>query len=276
MDLKLAIETIPDLAAVEADLQVIATMSAYIADKSALKDALLEVKTMSKWTPATIKASCNNVMEVLGSVFEKIMTDFNDQTGASVDTISLKPFKARFDEEVNDEQANLKAAAMHVIEMASRVAMGLNIPVPASANPSQQGKPRKSFLKALSSLIVEEVPTKGKKGGKTIETPTAWLLEPILREDADAVQKLALMDQKLTKTGSPDALRAFAKKFGMSDADMAEVIIDVLNDARAQIAQSDSITAAITPQYNLIEKVVTTILSVRDETNATVAYVTGK
>jgi hypothetical protein len=269
MDLKLAVSAIPELKAVEAELLIISTMMAYVTDKTLLKDALQEVKIMSGWSVSSIKESCQAVMEVIASVFQTIMTDFNEETGSDIDSISIKPFKARFDEEI-EEQANLKAAAMYVMEIASRVALALNISVPASAT-TTIGKPRKSFGKAILSLVVEE-----KRSKKASQVDSDWLTEAILREDSDTVQKLALMDKKLTQTGSPDALRQFAAKFKMTDADLAKVILDVLDDARKQVYQSDSITNSVTFDFNAKERKITAVLKVRDDTNATMAFLSGK
>lgn len=274
MDIKYAIETIPDLQAVESDLQVIQTMSGYITESTPLKDAMLEVRTMKKWSVESIKQSCKTVMEVLGSVFQTIMEEFNESTDSDIDQISLKPFKDRYLAELA-EHDNLKEAAKLVMEMASRVAVALNISVPASPAGAPVSKPKKSFGKALLSLVVEEKPVKGKSTKSKVGVPSAWLIEPVLLEDADSVQQLALMDKKLS-SGGVAAIQSFAQKFNKTQADLAAVILDALDDARKQIALSDSVTADVGAAYTAVEKKINTILDVRNGVNATNTYVSGK
>ena len=206
------------------------------------------------------------------------MAEFNDATGSNIDSISLAPFKKRFEREI-DEQENLKAAAKLVMDMASRVAVAMNITVPAST--PTKAKPKLSFTAALKAMrIVEDdsTPSSKKSRGKksaSVEGPTAWLIEPLLKEEAESVQMLALMDQKLTKGGS-EAIKAFATKLDIKDQDLTNQILDALEDARKQMAQSESIIAEVTAYYTLKEKQITVILNVRDGVASTNAYVSGK
>ncbi len=271
MNLAQDLSIIPNLKAVEGELQTIDTMMAYVNDKTPLKDAILEVKTMSGWSQASIKAACGKIMDGLASVFEDVMARFNEETDASVDEIALEPFQECFDEEIK-EQEGLRAASLHVIEMASRVAVALNIPVPAAPVTTGVTKPKKSFGASLKALIIEENP----RGGLTVKTPLSWLTAAILKENDPSVQKLALLDNKLTQTKSADALRTFAARFKMSDADLAEVILDVLDDARKQITQSDAISTNVTADYNEKAATVTAILDVRNAVTAVNSYVSGK
>jgi hypothetical protein len=277
MDINNAIVAMPELKGVEADLQVIETMCGYISEKKPLKETLQEVRIMSGWTPESIKASCKAVMEVVAMVFEREMNSFNEEAGADVDSISLDPFKQRFEDEVNVEQANLKIISARVMEMASRLALALNIPVPAS-NPAPSGvgldKPKKSFVNSILKLVVVE--GSGKKVPISSVSTLGWLTEPILKEESESVQKLILLDNKFEASKSADSVRLFASKFKLTDADLAEVILDVLDDARKQIAQCDQIVAIVTASYVRIEKIITVLLAVRNNTNLAMNYVSGK
>lgn len=271
MDINKAIELIPDLRAVESDLQVIDIVLSYQADKTPIKQTLLEVKTAKKWTKASIEAACKAVIEVIGSVYDTRRSEFNDETESNIDDIALEPFTQRFNEEIK-EQEKLKEAAKFVMEMASRVALALNITVPAS-NTSVPSKPKASFLKSLTSLIVEVKP--GKTGGGSVSIPSAWLIEPVLREDAESVQMLALLDQKLAGGGVP-AIQKFAEKMKLPVTDLAEDVLEALEQSRNQTTQSDGIIAQVTDRYNSEEKVVSTILEVKDGVNNVMGYLSGK
>ena len=273
MNSERALQVIAGLKEVESSLNVVQTMMIYVREKTDLARALLEIKTMSEWSQASVKAACGEVMGVLGTAFEEIMIIFNENTEADVDQISIEPFKARFDEEIR-EQEGLRAAALHVMEMANRVAMALGIPIPAPSSAVVEGKkkPTKKFGKALKNLIFEEVPG----GTPSVKIPVSWLTEAVLRENDPSVQKLALLDDKLTQTKSVDALKAFADRFMMTSADLAEVVLDVVSDARSQIEQSDAISATVANEYNVNANVVMSILEVREETNQVNAYVSGR
>jgi hypothetical protein len=275
MDINNAIVVMPELKAVEADLQVVETMCTYANEKKPLKDALQEVRIMSEWTPETIKASCKSVMQVVAEVFEREMNDFNTETGADVANVSLEPFKARFDDEIA-EQANLKTLSSKVMEMASKLALALNISVPASSTMTS-GTPtqhKKSFLTGVAHLFVED--TDDKKTTTVSDDSPNWLTEPQLDEGSSTVQKFILLNNKFDEAKSADGVRQFAAKFKMNDANLAEVILDVLEEARKQAAQCDAIVANVTNEYGRVEKLITVLLAVRSDTNQSMDYVSGK
>lgn len=278
MDITTAITAVPGLGAVQAELQIVETVCGYAAQKTPLPEALQEVKIMSGDTAATIKAACKNAMDVIGEHFEAVMTSFNDETGANVDAISLEPFKARFDDEINKEHAGLKAISARVVEMSSGLAVALNIPLPAATPASvAPTKPvvKKSIFSALKSLAFEETVSPATAGAGLV-TPPGWLTEAILHEDAAEVQKLILLNNKYNQTKSADALRAFASKFKMNDTDLADLILTVLDEARKQIVLSDAIIANVTASYQKTEKIVTVLLAMRDQIIIANNYVDGK
>lgn len=276
MDINNVISVVPEFKDVEADLQVVETMCGYVAEKKPLAESLQEVKIMSGWTPESIKISCQAVMKIVGTVYDLEMTKFDEETDSDIDVISLEPFKARFDEEIA-EQTNLKAISSRVMEMASALALALNIPVPASqinVNQTASVEPKKSFFKSIKGLVFVDGPKKESQAQST--SVLSWLTEPVLIEGSDSVQKLILLDNKYQASKSADAIRLFASKFKMSDSDLAEVILDVIDDARKQIAQSDAIVVNVSSIYTRVEKLVTVLLTVRNSTNQAMNYVSGK
>jgi hypothetical protein len=276
MDIQLAISIVPEFADVESDLQMIETICGYAAEKKALKEAMQEIMIMSEGSSvATIKASCKAVMDVIGMIFEREMNEFNDATGASVDTVEIDQFKERFTEEVSVEHSGLKAMSAKVIEMCSTLALALNVPVPATAAAAATpAKPKKTFVDTLKKIGVfeKDAPRTTASAGAAI---ASWLTEAVLREDAPEVQKLILLHNKYNDTKSVDSVRTFAAKFKMNDAALAELILDVLDDARKQITLSDAIVANVTADYQRTEKIITVLLAKRDETRTAMNFVSG-
>lgn len=273
MDIKNALLVAPALKAVETDLQVVETICGYANEKTPLKNALQEVSIMSGWSVETILASCRAVMETNAELFEGVKNDFDSETDSSIEEISLEPFKNRFDEEMK-EQNHLKEISSRVIEIASKLALALNIPVPASeAIPSGvSSTPRKSFAKALKNAFFTDENSKAQVSAGD----PGWLTEPLLEEGDSDVQKLILLNNKMDESKSPDAVRQFAAKFKLSDADLAGVVLDVLDEARKQVVQSERIITNVTKEYGDTEKLLTVILEVMTDVNLAKSFVTGR
>lgn len=272
MDNKTAISVVSEFADVETALQTVETICGYATDKTPVKKALQEIFVMSDETPKTIDESFDRIMDVIGGVYQTTMTAFNEETDSEIDTIDLKPFKERYDQEVKTEHGALKAMSARVIEMAGEMALGFGFVIPVPTYTAAAQKPKKSLLKSLRSLVVVDEAAGSRKNG---ETPS-WLTEAVLNEADKDVQQFLLSYNKFNETKSIDAVRTFAAKFKKDDEAIKALILDIAEEAYAQAALSDQIIANVTASFQKTAKVITVLLAKRDEVLTAKAYITGK
>lgn len=259
-----AIQTVPALANVADQLQIMTTVCGYADDKTPVKKALQEISVMSNgMSAAQIKEALNMIMDEIGNAYQVALSEFNERTGSEIDTISLQAFTDRYQAEVTEEHGGLKSMSSRIIEMGNELALAFGFSVPAPTAASNTPKPKKSVLKALKSLVVVEEARSNNLG-----EALGWLTPAVLKEEDQEVQQFLLIYNKYNETKSVDAVRAFVAKFPSfkdKDAAILQLIQTVMQEAYKQISVSDQIISKVNDDYNRTAKIVTVLLSKRDE-----------
>ncbi len=239
--------------------QIFVVQVTYVGDPSfsplfpqSLPDALAELDQARGWTREDLVAALQKVEESLVTAWAERTTDIKAATGMQGNIADLKTLTARFtSERAEQDGLGLNGLSSVKLDMVKTVSGQLGIPNPDAIEHLVEPKPKRSLGRGLLEKVAPylvSVPKDDQSGQPKVKA--GWLTEPILDEGDKHMRAFSIIARRAAAKADVNQIWRGLEELGYNRAVVTEILGQVVETARAQIAQSEEIKATVTAEYN--------------------------